>query len=230
MAVPKRVAKSDQFWADAQQASERIQSSYILLDGLPVYVERVYNGVDTATGNAQARINKLPNLSVAMVDLKDKRFGKFRRLPLLGWVNISTDWYTGAVYFSRRARNMRAHGLNHNNTTALRFYNNGSLQADREYNMDHYVRTQDYVDAHTEKGYPTLDEILGAIQPGTSIALSPLFAVYMCDEGVRWLYRKKSKIGFFPGIDSLSLFPSSSFYREEIMDDERFTITKIQEF
>lgn len=220
---------SQEFWTDSRQAQERIAATYVLYDGKPFYVRDVANEADYDDRVARVYGNH-PGKERKWIPMNDEKFNKFRLLPLLGWINSTFGDHPHAVYLSRTAKRTRLHGLSNNNTTAYKF-RRGSLEASQDIGSTQYMADKSYLLAHDmEKGYPSLEEILLNVRENSAIAYSPTFCVYRCGDGVRWLYRKKSRIGMFVGADTLSLFPKLGYYREEIMEDEKFTLNTIREF
>lgn len=223
------MATKPQFWEDLNQAQERIYHTHILYDKKPAFVREIVD--DGAV--PRLRLDTFDNKGVPyreLVRMDDPKFGKFRNLPLRGWFNSTATGKCEAVYLARNAKRSRTHGLTYNNTVAYTFKNGAELSPSRDYNSNVYMSHSSYCEAHEEDGYPKLEDILLTIREGSAIAYSPTFCVYRCEDGVRWLYRKRNRIGMFIGADTLSLFPKLGFYREEIMSDKRFTLNNIQEF
>jgi hypothetical protein len=86
-----------------------------------------------------------------------------------------------------------------------------------------------FCDSHNRK-FPSLEKILANIKPGTSIAFSPLFCVVRAGDGLRWMYRETERIGIFTGVDTLNLISKYAYLREEIMNDDLFTLNNLREF
>lgn len=221
------------FWTDAAQAQERLCTSYVMLGDIPVRVEAIRDKHEYGYEKDKVYVAYPPQhrSDEMLIDMDDERWNKFRSLPPLGWVNYHGTRLIGAVYLSRTARNTRQHGLNSNNVTAYDFQSEAGGQLSRSGNItaDYVFQSEGYLESIRGE-YPSLEEILANIKEGTSIAYSPKFAVYRCEDGVRWLYRKRNRVGMFIGADTLSLFPRLGFYREEIQDDKAFTLNQIQEF
>ena len=121
--------------------------------------------------------------------------------------------------------------MNENNVYIHDFFSpEGALLPSRFVNATKVFKNEAYVNQSCQGIYPPLKDVLVTLKEKTSIAYSSKYAVFMCNEGIRWLYRNKRRIGLFTGVDTLCLFPKASCYREEIMEDPLFTLDKIQEF
>jgi hypothetical protein len=83
----------------------------------------------------------------------------------------------------------------------------------------------------SEEAFPKLSQILMSLDetPG-GVAFSSKFAVIVTEEGMKWLYRKGKRIGFFTGTESLNLFPKNGYYKEELGKCPSFDITNVKEF
>lgn len=221
-----------QFWTDARQAQERIQNTFLMYDDAPVQVMAVRDAAGYEYEDGIDRIEyDEPGKGRKLAKMDDEKWKKFRVLPPLGWVNYASpdERYIGAVYLSRTSRNTRQHGLNSQNVTVYDFFHWATFGKSQVVEAQHIFSSEGYRECCAGE-YPPLEDILAHIKEETAVAFSNRFAVYRCADGVRWLYRKRTRVGLFTGADTLSLFPKLGFYREEIMEDKLFTLNKIQEF
>lgn len=212
--------KNPIFWTDAQQAAEKLQGSYILLEKDPLYVERIRND---ERGAPEIRGYLYPKRTAVNVKLDDPRLHRFRVLPPVGWVNYKER--KAAVYLSRRPRRTRIHGLTSENVTVSMLNETGNIVADW-YRLDNIVQDEGYLLA-CNNDYPELEEVLQHLKENSSLALSSVYAVHRDKDGVRWLFRNTDKVGLFSGVGTLYLFSRFSFLREEM--NEVFKID-IKEF
>lgn len=227
MSAEKRLNKDNMFWTDYDQAQERLNNSCVLYDGAPFLVAEIRRGDNYEDG--VPRITGIVKNKPKTTRIDDEKFKKYRTLPRVGWINCVMDKMPRAYLIERRARTTRTHGLSNHNCTVFVVTKNGIVRSDN-YNATNIFTTTFFAEAQSSENYPALAEIIQIIEPNTSIAYSPKFCVYRCANGVRWLYRGKTRIGYFTGVDSLSLFPKQAFFKEEIMEDPNFTLNNIQEF
>lgn len=226
-------SKSTFFWTDLQQAQERLSGTVVLYDNFPVHISQIEGADD---GVPRAYINQCGAEGRGETPLRKRldspKFSRFRELPKLGWAN-SLGEKPYAVLLSRNIRNSRSHGLSNNNVTLLvsSFDPSNHLFSLTPVGItfDRFMYNDGFVALHKGQ-YPSLEKTLMSIGERRSIAFSPIFAVLRDRNGLRWLYRKEEPIGVFTGVDSLNLFTSKSYLREEIMDDPLFTINTIREF
>lgn len=224
-----QVPLSEFFWTDSRQASERLSKTFVLYDGKPCHILAVNSGEDYDDGVPRAVVETETGGRATKI-LTSPKFNKFRDLPSLGWVNCTLGRYgTKAFWLQRNIRSTRQHGLSSQNVGVFFIGSKNNEVSNTDLNVRDIFKSPDYL-ACLNGEYPELSEILEIIQPLTSIAYSPVFCVARCKEGIRWLFRKRKKIGMFIGVDTLSLFPKQGFYREEIMADPRFTLNTIREF
>jgi hypothetical protein len=214
--------ESSMFWTDATQAAERLTGSHILYGDAPVYVMEV-----TGRGEPQATIRTWPEGGLTQVKLADPKFHKFRKLPPLGWVNYSKNKM--AVLLERRPIRGRTHGLADNNTLVGSFDTENEILVYRNYSYSHIAKDPAYVEI-CKTGYPRLKDVLQHVREGTSIAFSPMYAIYRDQLGLRWLYRSKDKIGIFSDVENFLLPTKFRHFREELRDSSVFTINNIKDF
>lgn len=220
--------KNSYFWTDLTQAQERLTHCVVLYDDQPFYIESVEAHED---GIPRARLLACnPTREASRKMLNSPKFKRFRDLPRLGWSNMGGAM--GAALLERRAVTTRTHGLNNNNVSVKTFRTVDSgevLLRGGNYNFNGCMFLQGFSDANSGK-FPTLAGILQNIAEGSAIAYSRKFCVFRDTTGIRWLYRNSDRVGLFTGVDTLNLLTKFAFLREEIMEDEAFTLNTIREF
>lgn len=224
-------ARSEYFWTDAQQASDRLNRTVICYDNQPHYVDIVEHHDD---GIPRARIRPCSDRDSAgeRKMLNSPKFKRFRDLPRLGWVN-SANPSLGAVFLARRlTAGGRSHGLSNGNVLALNFdfvTGGNPIVRSGNYSFTDFIFDKGFCDSHN-RVFPSLDKILSNIKPNTAIAFTPLFCVLRTSDGIRWLYRETEKVGIFTGVDTLFLTTKFAYLREEIMSEPFFTLNNLREF
>lgn len=229
------MTKSDIFWTDFEQASERLYHTVVMYDGSPVFVQSLVNGLGHEDGDHRANLVTCdPKREEMRKKLNSPKFKRFRELPTLGWFNASFKNFE-AVLLTRRAVTTRLHGLSANNVLCHSFRNsitsdvNPVLVSTGDYNFNHFMYDEGF--GQMQKGvYPSMVATLNNIVQKSAIAISPRYCITRDGRGIRWLYRLNECVGLFTGNDTLNLVASFAFLREEIMDDKAFTITTIREF
>jgi hypothetical protein len=167
------------------------------------------------------------------ISLDNEKWNNFRDLPKLGWFNfLSVGGKIHPFYVERRAVNTRTHGLSSNNTRVFSCKSEGVVANSRDYSVVDLFRNSGYLEtSKSDEEFPKASEILMALDPSPSaVAFSPKFCVVVTDEGMKWLYRKTKRIGFFTGTDSLNLFPKMGYYKEELQRCPTFDIQNVREF
>jgi hypothetical protein len=221
---------ADIFWTDSNQARERLTGTVVLYDGLPVFISNVEDGENFANdGVPRANITFCGDTegNRQRKRLDSPKFNKFRSLPELGWLN--TTKY-GAILLSRKATRSRLHGLNSSNIRGQFFHNSGQYSlTPYERVWDDFYNSSSFVDLCKDV-YPALGDVLLNVQEESALAFSRKFVVYRDTLGLRWLYRETERIGIFTNSNSLNLLEKFKFYREEIMNDRKFTLDNIQEY
>lgn len=220
---------SPYFWTDEQQASQRLRNSVVMYDGEPVFIRDVRGGYEDGIPRALLTYCKDGKDSTRRLD--SPKFGRFRTLPKLGWLNNEN----GRPFFlERQTRRTVTHGLSNNNVVVYR-----KVGDSYDWNTrDEYGDGSSFNRICFEQGFvnlqknvfPSLQGTLTNIGEDQAVAYSPLYLVYRDTLGLRWLYRGIERIGLFTGTDTLNLLSKFSFYREEIMADPAFTLNNIQEF
>jgi hypothetical protein len=218
------------FWTDATQAQERLAGTVISYDKKPVLIENIRvdaNGKDAADCFILGKNSKR-----TLIPLEDDKWNNFRDLPKLGWFNyVGEGNKIVPIHLERRAINTRQHGLSNNNVTSVRASLAG-VERDRYFNLIDYLGSTGYLETtETDEAYPKLSQILMSLDDTPAgVAFSPRFCVIVTEEGMKWLFRKNRRIGFFTGTDSLNLFPRNGFYKEELQAVPAFDINNIREF
>lgn len=247
------------FWTNNEQARERLNESFLLFEGKPCFVNTCYNYNEVYHEERDAEkidkkyvVDKGPlaqcrfgsGTDYVWISLGHPGWNDFRDLPELGWHNIKLKKNKfDCVFLARRSRNTRTHGLSAHNTTALSLSSlagvpvpavtpreDGRRRGTEVFGAPGRNISHAFFNPYYGKDKAPLQDILNVLKPGNGMAYSSKFCVFMCDNNFRWLYRNTDRIGFFSGMDTLSLSPSFGFYREEIMEDPNFTLNNIQEF
>lgn len=222
------------FWTDVNQAIERLNGTIVNYDGSPTYIEEAYT---SKKGQVVARAEFLrdnPNEDTKVVALDDEKWNNFRDLPKLGWFNYvrPASEEIIPIFLERRAVNSRSHGLNGNNVSVWGTTNQGVEKQRYGGALRGFFRNPGYLEtSQSEEEYPKLTTILMSLGSSPSgAAFSSKFSVVVTEEGMKWLYRKTKRVGFFTGTDSLNLFPKHGFLKEELERCPTFDITNIKEF
>ncbi len=218
------------FWTDATQASERLAGTVVNYDGNPAYIDRVEAGKTKGPTATVMMLGSDPDYK--RISLDDEKWRNFRDLPKLGWFNfISGRNNVHPFYVERRAVNTRSHGLNSGNTRIHMSRKEGVL-AVRDYNLTTLLGNAGYLETHRDDtAFPKVSEILMSLGSEPSgVAFSPKFCVIVTEEGMKWLFRKTKRIGFFTGTDSVNLFPKMGYYKEELQACPTFDIQNVREF
>jgi hypothetical protein len=217
------------FWTDAVQASERLTGSVVNFDGHPTLIDRV----ESKRAGPTAFVRKLGlNEEAEFISLDNEKWNNFRDLPKLGWFNYVTGREkVQPFYIERRAVNTRTHGLSSNNTRVHILRAEG-VSSNRDYNVVDLFRNVGYQETQQDDAaFPRVSEILMALDnEPNGVAFSPKFCIVVTEEGMKWLYRKTKRIGFFTGADSLNLFPKMGYYKEELQSCPAFDIQNVREF
>lgn len=218
------------FWTDRTQASERLNRSYVMKDGLPFYCSEVLEEDGEVKALGRSFDGSKSKVADTFHSLSDEGFGNFRQLPPLGWSNTYTDRGVIPTHLSRRSVVTRTHGLNRNNTLVSGL-EQGVVSGSMSFNLDTIMRNAGYIETiNRPDRFPALSDILLNCSENQSYAFSPTFCVYRDSNGLRWLYRHKDHIGFFAGVNTLSLFDKTAGFQEELRDTETFDIETIQSF
>lgn len=214
------------FWTDTVQASERLVGTVVCYDKKPVYVNRV------ESRSAQIlRLSPGYYIDYENIPLSDKKWNDFRDLPKLGWFNFVTRDKVVPYFIERKAVNSRNHGLTASNTNVF-VLNPDGLVRDRYAALSDFLRNEGYHETmNSEESFPNLSEILMSLDetPG-GVAFSSKFCVVVTSEGMKWLFRRNRRIGFFTGTDSLNLFPKNGYFKEELQSCPTFDISNVREF
>lgn len=229
MVEPKQ---GDMFWTDMTQAVERVQGSWVMYDGEPVFISRVYED----GGVVKCHIHPPGNEEGIQKRMDSPKFRRFRELPELGWMNseLKGKGLIAPVLLSRVVVTTRTHGLNNNNLQTLQLYfGNGNELPPHAANTGVYSigslqRDTGFTSMQAGK-YPSLMSVLEKILPGTSLAYSLHYCITKDALGIRWLFRDAVRVGLFSNNDTLNLLPKHAYLREEIMSDSKFTLNNIRE-
>lgn len=212
------------FWTDAAQAQERLNNCVVCFDRKPVYIERV-EGVEATV------VPLYGKSTVKRIPLEDERWNNFRDLPKLGWFNYVGNERVVPIFLERRAINSRSHGLTTQNTSVYVLTPDG-LSKEKYGGFTEYLKNEGYHETlQDEEAFPKLSEVLMSLDNSTGgVAFSSKFCAVVTSEGMKWLFRKSKRIGFFTGTDSLNLFPKNGYYKEELEACPSFDINNVREF
>lgn len=210
------------FWEDATQAQERLQGSTILYKDVPVYVEMVSG----RKGDVIAAVAIPADPKLHEISLSDEGFHLFRKLPVLGWFNHHGT--SRALYLDRQSTRSRTHGYTDNNVRVGNLEDDATELFFRNYRFSTASRDEGYVDSNQGK-YPNLVEVLSVIRTGSTIAVSPKFAIHRDKAGLRWLFHGMNRVGVFADTETLLLMGRFSFMKEEI-EESSLNISSIREF
>lgn len=231
-------SKTDYFWTDVNQASDRLHGTVILYDDRPCYVEEVLAHDD----KPKARIIFCDDRKAGSVrkELNSPKFNKFRTLPKLGFVNRVSD--SRLLLLSRAVVSTRRHGYCGDNINVKVLFNM-EPSSDGLDRIPYFSGNRDSAAFNsnvffdlgftaTHKGqFPSLDAILQKLNPSTGLAFHNNFAVVRDSTGMRWLFRLDQRVGFFSDATSLVLFPRFSYLRQEIMEEPSFKpVASIREY
>lgn len=229
MVEPKQ---GDMFWTDITQAQERVQGTWVMYDGEPVFISRIYE----EDGIIKCMIHPPGEKESGTQKRMDSpKFRRFRELPELGWMNSELKGGIPIpILISRVVVTTRTHGLNANNIQIGQLYfGNGNelppnITNTAMYSIGHLQKDTGFASMQAGK-YPSLMAVLEKIQPGTSLAYSLHYCISKDLLGIRWLYRDAVRVGLFSNNDTLNLLPKHSYLRDEIMADPKFTLNNIRE-
>lgn len=215
------VIKTDFFWTDTRQASERLEGCIILYDDYPVYIRGVTSHDD---GHTRAMVEYLDGTQkTSRKKLNSPLFERFRRLPNIGWINNPKY---GAMFVSRIPSRIRQHGLISSNVSVRSFDSN--ILTGAPLGLFDLAKTSFFADMHKGK-YPSLEDVLKNINNNTAFAVSRKYCVRQDTDGLTWLYREDTRVGIISG-EELLLIKGKAFLVEEIMESPELTFDIIKEF
>lgn len=223
------------FWTNVEQAQQRLNSTWVLYGNSPFYVRDVVeeNGEPFAYGYQGDDVDKRGTYS--LFSLEKEEWNNFRNLPPTGWFNYINprDNRLNSVYLNRLELITRRHGLCLDNSTVVGFIADQDLiGTQRGLSLKGLMWNPGYHNYIQEKeeSYPSLSLVLQSILPRQSLAFSNKYTVYRDKEGMRWLYRRTTRIGLFTGVNTLVLFSSKIYLQEEIQNLLKFDIETVKEF
>lgn len=233
--------KTDFFWTDVHQAIDRLSGTVVLYDDIPHYVAEIQEG--TADNPCPRGIiipcgsgtdKKLGHRKL----LNSPHFKRFREPINLGWVNPITNvkLLKQAYYIERNPIRARVHGLTSNNISVKKvIHNTDELGFCTPFieNVGGHLSflTSDEGIIHThKKNFPNMQDILKNIQSKEAIAYNNQYCIACNQFGTKFLYRQTTLIGIIQDTTNVLLLQKRFGYlRDEIMEDETFTLNAIQE-
>jgi hypothetical protein len=217
------------FWTDLRQAEERLIGTVVSYAGEPCKILEVTDHADGCPRGLLLMLGKKETLTYRK-RLDSPKFNRFRTLPELGWINIEGVSERCRAYFaSRIPSSSRSHGLTSTNVRVTGV-NDDSMSYNTPPNtFDTLQDTQGFYNTCLNL-YPSLSKILLSIKSKSCIAFSRRFAVVRTDNGIRFLLRDTSTVGYFSSVNSLTLFDDNEYLREELMAEPFFTVDNIQGF
>ena len=122
----------------------------------------------------------------------------------------------------------RTHGLTNSNVTVYDFFStqNRELTKSSVLNVEHVYRAGTYTDPEL---YPRFADAFPLLGLGSSVALSPKFALHKDHNGLVWLYRKRLIVALVPDIASILLLKSAQFYREDIINNRNILPLEVKD-
>ncbi len=207
------------FWTDINQARDRLNNTYLMLGKDPVYIRDF-----SSTGEVYVHNYRLGGKPAEPVPLE--AFGDFRKLPPLGWINLLGKDVPDAVYAERVPLINRSHGLRGDGVAVFQF-EGGVLDYTRNHSLGTILADKGYL-LTVDGDYPTIEDVVENIPPNCTTAVSRKLAVASGSDGLSWLYRRRERLGFFTK-NSLRIFPTLSFYRDELICEGGFENIQIKE-
>jgi hypothetical protein len=212
--------RTDYFWTDIDQARERLNGTLVTYDSQPVYISEVVesDAVDDRCPRARLYFCDDPSQKLVRKTLNSPKFNNFRTLPALGFINLRDG---GTVFVKRRVRTTRSHGLSPDNTVVSNLsWNENGLATFRAISglTSIIFRDEGFANLQNKK-YPSLSELLEKLPLKSCGAFSPKFALVRDSTGIRLLYRNEELAGVFTDSVTLMLTETTSYLRQEIMED-----------
>jgi len=216
--------KTDFFWTDRDQASERLSNTFILYEDKPVFIHEIRSN----RGEPKAVLTVYPEGKGREIQLSDKGFGRFRTPLPIGWVNNLAS--RRACYLQRRPVRSRQHGFSRSNISTMTFLGHDmDFGASSDYSFETIAKDAQYA-AAVKGEFPSIDEVLNKIKVKTAVAICPEMAIKREANGIRWLYFNADKVGLFVDSDTLLLTSEYTYAKEQIMETPAFKISTIKEF
>lgn len=208
------------FWTDLEQAQQRLSNTVVLYDNVPTYIDSITRGDD---GIPRARAaDCVRNAKFQTKRLDSPKFGRFRTMPTLGWMNPESpdNLGRGCYFLQRTAVSTRTHGLSDGNVQVFNFLTHGDLMialSRGNIGFRSLMFDEGFTNIH-KNDYPELTKAIAVLVPGNPIAVSPKYALAKDGDGVVWLYHQMKRVGILSG-QCLYLLRKFFFLREEIMQD-----------
>lgn len=197
------------YWTDYAQAKDRVEGSFVMLNDDPVYIR--------AVGSAKVPLVAYDNLRTGARESSTSiaDFGDFRRLPPLGWVNLINTGRPMAAYLRREPIRGRKHGLSPD-SVSIRIFSRDTLIITRDHHINDIFRDPGYCQG-LDGDYPSFDDVYEKTPQGTGVAVSRKLLIYHDDNGMRWLYRHRERVGFVSK-GKIQVFASKAYHLEDLRE------------
>ena len=218
---------SPYFWETPEQARERLEGTYIMYDGYPVYV----NSISVRDGRVQGLLTPAcPEKNGirdegTWIDLDNPGFKSFHELPPLGFVNLYASPLPMAIHLQRLAERGRQHGLRANRIFVGRLGSATLEPTGGAWNFTNVMADTGYL-LRLRKEYPTASEIVQKLPNGSSAAFSPVFAITRDHFGLTRLWRRGNPLGMISE-QGVSLVKAAAGHYEELQESDTFDLERI---
>lgn len=207
------------FWADINQARDRLSGSVVGYNGVPFAVNEV--SINDA-GNPVAIGNFVNNRALGEVlNLDDDAWHNFREVTCPSFINT----VTGLMLVVRSPIRAVKHGLTNQNCSVYTFHQGKWMAAPVNFHNLLHNYAEEFVSAW-KREYPTFDQVRDIVLAGSALAFSPSYFIYSNPAGPLEIWRDQKPIGFFVG-NNVYLSPKTVCYREELQ--EKHLIPNIME-
>ena len=200
------------FYKTREDAEFRLVGTIVGLDGSPVLVDRVREKTNGKTGITDLIVfyREFPfNGAARQTLLTNPGFNSFRPVKL-GFCNYFDSGVLECCYCERTPVRRSKQGLCRENFRASNF-------SGIRFNFEQLM-TSDGFNEMIRGEYPTYDEVIDRLVPGSAIAVSRCFALSKGGNGVVTLYYKNDQVGFvFRG--QLYLNADDHYLLESILEE-----------
>lgn len=198
-------------YATADEARFRLEGTVVLYEGHPYYVLSAEDHED-----GTPRISITPHregFRGGAAVRKKVNSPLFRRFvtPELGYTNFFSEGSTNASWAERLPVRRSRQGLCAENVSVT------DPITGYRHNWNSFSRSAAFLEM-IENRYPSFDEAMGRLVPGSSIAVSRNFALAADEGGITTLVYKKGRVGLvFRG--GIYVHPSKQFLLETITEE-----------